>query len=88
MKQKTFELLEVSFKTLRNKHSKILKFKNLNELAEALEGEEVLGSGGNTYLTRRSTAKDFEEGNVQLIHIFSDDDFNSLIYPSFKLQRR
>ena len=85
MKQKTFELLEMSFKTLRNKHFPILKFKNLNELAEALEGEEVLGSGANTYLTRRSTAKDFEEGNVQLIHIFSEEDYHFLSYPSFHI---
>ena len=87
MRQTTFELVNSAFKTLKKKHSEILNFKNLEDMLQELgkSGSEVINAGENSFLTRKVLTKDYETGNITIVEVLENSDFNRLIYPSFHL---
>ena len=87
MQQTTYELTNSAFKTLKKKHSEILKFNNLEEMLQEIgkAGVDVINAGENSYLTRIVQDKSYEAGNIIIIEILEETDFNKLIYPSFHL---
>ena len=87
MRQLTYELTNSAFKTLRNKHQEILGFKNLEEMLQEIgkAGVDVINAGENSFLTRKVQDRSYEAGNIIIIEILEDNDFNRLIHPSFHL---
>ena len=87
MGELTYQLAKSSFKKLKKKHSEILNFKNLEDMLQELgkSGSEVINAGENSFLTRKVLTKDYEAGNITIVEVLENSDFNRLIYPSFHL---
>ena len=87
MGELTYQLAKSSFKKLKKKHSEILKFNNLEEMLQDLgkSGVDVINAGDNSFLTRKVQDRDYEAGNVTIVEVLANSDFNRLIYPAFHL---
>ena len=87
MYELTYELAKKSYGKLKNKHQEILKFNNLEEMLQELgkAGVDVIDAGENSFLTRNVQTKGYETGNITIVEVLENSDFNRLIYPSFHL---
>ena len=88
MKLKTHELSQQAWRMIES-HESLNGFSSQAEFLEsfielvALRGG-VDGDGSRSYLCRRTTDLPFQSNNCQIVHLESENDWNSITHPAFQ----